>query len=250
MDLSLEDRVSERLAENHFPLGWTQRYMPCRRLDGLVTRDSIIREFSKDYDSGEHHGSQVRIDEGLINFIVSSGQKLLAISLISGIESSRLHKAMEVFRKWKYTDNELPVSPQDIRFPWSELKWGAIKQENFINNQWKFLVRIFDHNGSNLQVGTQEILPFRLVDTNRREGTFSDVWQVEIHKDQQKHPMRMVRPHRSSTRSRATLTLLNYSSMAVANWLLQRSKRSSYLLIIMDRRRQTFGRKKRRLSKT
>lgn len=208
MGLSLEDQVSERLAENHFPLGWTQKYMPWRRLDGLVTRSSIILEFSKDYDSDEQQGSQVRIDEGLINFIVNSGQKLLAISLISGIESFRLHKAMEVFWKSNYTDDQLPVTSQDVRFPWYQLKWGAIKKQNFTTNQWMFLVRIFDHNGSKLHVRNQEILPFRLVDQQRREGTFSDVWQVEIHEEQQKQPMQMVRSHRCSI-SRATLNLLN-----------------------------------------
>lgn len=205
VDLSLEDQVSDRLAENHFPLGWTQRYMPGRGLDGLVTRSSIIDEFSKDHNSDE----QVRVDAGLINFIVNSGQKLLAISLISGIESFRLHKAMDVFWKSNYTDDELPVTAQDIRFPWAQLKWGAIKKESFINNQWKFLVRVFDHKGSKLHVGNQEILPFRLVDQQRKEGTFSDVWQVEIHEEQQQQPMQMVLSHRYSNSSRATLTLLN-----------------------------------------
>lgn len=209
MDLSLEDQVSALLTENHFPSGWKQKYMPSRRLDGLITRSTIIREFLKDDDLDEYHGSQSRIDEGLISFIVTSGKKLFAISLISGIESSQLQRAMRVFWKSNYTDQKLPVTFGDPTFPQSQLKWGRMKMENFTDKQWKFLVPIIDHNGSHVRIGNREILPFCLVDDQRREGTFSNVWQVTIHEEQQGQPMQLVSSDLCWSRSSATLTQPN-----------------------------------------
>lgn len=221
--LELEDKVSARLTENHFPLGWRQKYMPSRCLNGLVTRSSIIREFLKDDDPGQHYGSQVAngIDEGLINFIVNSGQKLFAISLIIGIESRKLQEAMNVFRRFNYTDNNLPVTSRDTTFPWSQLKWRALKMENFTKEQWKFVVPMIDHDGSHIKLENRQILPFCLVNPHMREGAFSNVWQVEIHEEQQRQPMRMVCSHRRSTNSSAALTHLD-----VVRWKWQTGHRS------------------------
>ncbi|KAG8164703.1 hypothetical protein KVR01_004978 [Diaporthe batatas] len=189
--LSLEDQVSARLTQNHFPYGWKQKYMPSRRLDELVTRPAIIREFLKDDDSDERDASQARIDEDLITFIVTSGKKLFAISLAINIGSSPLHRTMKVFWKSNYTDQHLPVTLGDTKFPQSRLKWGPSKMENFTDMQWRYLVPMIEQNGSHIRIGNREILPFCLVDEQRREGTFSNVWQVRIHEEQQTEPMQM-----------------------------------------------------------
>lgn len=182
----LEDQIWDQFEENHFPYGWKQSYLPRGRLRELITRSSIIQEFTRGRD-------RTPVDGSLIGFILTSAQKLLAITLIAGITSSRLHQTMIIFKRFNFTDGQLPVTSEDQRFPWPTLKWSVVEQRRFKDSQWMFLVRILRDDGAIKKIGNQEILPFRLVNEQQITGAFSDVWKVAIHEAHQERPMRMVR---------------------------------------------------------
>lgn len=187
---TLKDQITHHFVESHFPLGWKRMYMPGNGLRELITRPSIIREFSRDLDPKE----QLQVDENLISFILTSAPKLLAITLIAGIDSSRLQGTMEIFQRSQFTDDQLPVTlnSEDKRFPWSALKWTASTKTAFKEMQWRFLVRVLSKEERIMELRAQEILPFHLVNEQRREGTFCDVWEVEVHEAHQKKPIRVV----------------------------------------------------------
>lgn len=198
--LPLDDQITARLVDSVFPHGWDQNYMPEKRLDPLITRSSVLQEFSRSYDD-ESDGpgqTQVNVDESLMNFILDHGKKVFAISLISGVIARSLHKTMKRFQQSQFDDSRLPVAFMDPnKPPWCYLQrtWSAANRMGFEKNQWKFLVHVFDDNQVEVDLKKQHILPFTLISEKRKEGTFSDVWQVAIHEAHQKQPMRMVRYH-------------------------------------------------------
>lgn len=224
-DLLLEDQIGLQFEEAHFPGGWEQKYLPEGRLSSLITGPSIIREFSRGLDSK----AQFPVDERLISFIRTDAQKLLAITLITGIGSSRLRKAMEIFLMYGLTDKMLPVSLEDERL-WRVLEWSAVERERFEETQWKFLVRIFREDEASIKIGNREILPFRLVNGQHLKGAFSDVWKVAIHKAHQEQPMRMVSLIIDATGHELT----RCSWTGVAGLLTQRSKRTRHSRIDED----------------
>lgn len=213
---ALENQIMHRVVESHFPLGCKKIYMPANRLREVITRSSIIREFSRDLDPKE----QLQLDENLISFILTSASKLLAITLITGIQSSRLHRTMRIFQKYLFTDDQLPVLSEDNIFPWSDLKWGDLEQRIFKEVQWYFLVRVFKKKEFIMELGGREILPFRLVNQRSQGGTFSEVLEVAIQEAHQEQPMRMVSPRLGSL----DLGLTGYRWTAVAGLPTQRSK--------------------------
>lgn len=190
----LDSRILDNLADANFPPGWPQKYMPEKALTGLFTKSVIIQAFSEDDDPDEQSRSKTHVDEELIQFVLLSAKKLLAISILSGLESKRLHRLMKAFMKSKITDSMLPITEKDILCPpWSQLPWSPIQLNNFQDSQWKFLVPVFRKDVVNMHIGNRSILPFRLINDKRFEGTFSDVWEVEIHAQHLEKPMRKVR---------------------------------------------------------
>ncbi|KAL1882795.1 hypothetical protein Daus18300_000433 [Diaporthe australafricana] len=190
--VGLASEILGKFAHSEFPPGWKEMYMPEGGLDELITRRSIIREFYGDENRKD-------VDESLIKFIRHSAKKVFAISLISNVESAKLRKAMKAFNASGFTDNKLPVDADDTTFPGPRLKWTAVQKKNFQDNQWRFLVPVFRENEVRLALGNRHILPFKLVGRERREGTFSDVWQVVIDKLHQETPMLMLNNGKRAT---------------------------------------------------
>lgn len=183
--LGLGDEILNKFAHSEFPPGYKDMYMPEGGLDELITRHSIIREI---YGNEDHKD----VDESLIKFIRQPAKKVFAISLLSGLESGKLRRAMRIFCESKFTDKQLPADANDTLFAGPRLKWNAVQKQAFQHHQWKFLVPVFQENEVRLALGNRYILPFKLVSNDRREGTFSDVWEVVVHKLHQKPPMLMV----------------------------------------------------------
>lgn len=163
--------------------------MPEGCLDRLITRDAIIREFSKDDEPDE----DPRIPEDLISFILQSAKKVLATSLWSGVESRQLQRAMKIFRFAAFKDSSLPVKVLDAReAPWSQLRWNNLKLKTFQETQWKFVVPIFSEKNIKLDLENRHILPFKSVEREVKTGGFSEVYEVTVHESHQKTPMRKV----------------------------------------------------------
>ncbi|ROV87924.1 hypothetical protein VSDG_09444 [Cytospora chrysosperma] len=185
----LEDQIVGSYKRAEFPPGWVQYYVPEGCLERLITKESIIREFTRnDKAGGEKHA-----DTDLLDYILRSARKLLAISLLTGVNGSELHKAMKMFKSSGIKDTKLPIKFTDpLEPPWSQQAqlWTAIKRNDFGEKQWRFLVPIFREDEIKLEIESLHILPFTLATTETKQGTFGNVWEVEIHESHLEKPMR------------------------------------------------------------
>ncbi|ROV94108.1 hypothetical protein VPNG_09346 [Cytospora leucostoma] len=174
--LDISTQILEHFVTSDFPPGWKQDYVPEGCLDQLITRDAIIREFSKDDEPDEN----IHIPEDLIRFILQSAKKVLATSLWSGVESRQLQRAMKTFRSAGFKDSSLPVKVLDPReAPWSQLKWNSVKFKTFQEMQWKFVVPIFSEDNIKLELENRHILPFKSVEREVKTGGFSEVYEFD-----------------------------------------------------------------------
>lgn len=187
----LADEISESLEPSTFPIGSVEHYMPEGHLERFITRDSITREFSRGWNPGQGDHS---IDPALIQFILESAKKVFAITLLSGIISKDLQITMDSLKSTPFKDIHLPIHNEDMEtLPWSRLAWAVANKKSFERKQWMFLAPVFYRNHLKIEIKSPSILPFALVPGKRRQGTFSDVWEVAIHECHQENPMRKVR---------------------------------------------------------
>lgn len=176
--------------------------MPEGDLRGLITRSAVIREFYK------HEGS-VPIDESLIHFVLNSAQKLMAITVLAGVDSSGLHTAMKIFQAREFDDKKLPIISED--FPCaSQLEWSDRTRTEFKRLQWMFLVPVLDEDFVLMAIREECILPFRLAaqQPGSEQHTMSPVCKVEINEAHIKPPLLMV--HTSESPHLFSLTSTNY----------------------------------------
>lgn len=186
----LEDQIVGSYERAEFPPGWGQDYVPEGCLERLITKESIIREFTRKDESG----GEKNVDEDLPDYVLRSAKKLLAISLLNGVNTRDLHRAMNIFKSSGFDDAKLPVnSTNQLESPWSELQWSAVKLRDFKEKQWKFLVPIFREKEIKLELESLHILPFTLATKDTKQGTFGNVWEVTIHESHLEKPMRKVR---------------------------------------------------------
>lgn len=198
----LEDQIVRNYVGAEFPPGWKQYYVPEGCLERLITKESITREFTRNDETG----GKKHVDEDLLDFILQSAKKLLAISLLTGVDTSNLHRAMKIFKSTGFKDTRLPIKSADtLEPPWSKLQWSIVKLGDFQEKQWRFLVPIFREDEIKLELENLHILPFTLAAKDKKEGTFSNVYEVQIHESHLQKPMRNVR--RNSNCSYALLVL-------------------------------------------
>lgn len=184
----LEDRIAKSFSYSAFPDGTKSPFIPRANVEDLVTYDSVRTELF-----GGSSAQSLAPDE-LINYVTSSAKKLFIISMLSNVTSSDLRKAMEKFKQHDFGDKNLPVLAEDFdNYPRCFEDWGILKKQNFKSGQWQLLVPVFPKEFEKMQLRPEHILPFTYVDSQRKEGTFGDVYQVTIHDSHQELPMRKVR---------------------------------------------------------
>lgn len=218
----LEDRILDSLVKSEFPPGWMQEYMPEGSLQGLISKQSVIREFSR---YGSFSGRR-RANRDLLEFILERAKTVFAISLFAGVNSNQLKRAMMVFKSNSFDDSRLlrespdPRDPQKL--PWSELNWTMVKLLNFSDTRWKFLVPVFQEDKIKYELESRSILPFTLAKEGCKQGAFSNVWKISIHESHLKEPMQKVRNTRDGLR-RKWYFLTFYSMMEATR--MQRLKK-------------------------
>ncbi|KAF2132922.1 HET-domain-containing protein [Dothidotthia symphoricarpi CBS 119687] len=142
----------------------------------------------------------------LVDFVETRAKKVFAICAF--IDLRPLHKAMTLFRRNNFSDQNLPIKPWSskkfksassngiqhdfvamegpVDAKTQDVLWAGrwAKIYDFQEAQWKFLAPIFriDKDHPSQDVG-KHILPFISKQTISREGAFGDVYQCEIHKD-------------------------------------------------------------------
>lgn len=191
--LSLGDQIVESLVVSTFPPGSHHVYMPEGHLDQLVTTQSIIWEFTGAPDVDFEGQNWAHVGEELIEYILMSAKKVFAISLICGVESSKLRKAMNTFKFTGFNDSNLPIqTTKSTEVPWSLLQWPVVMTQKFEQRQWMFLVPIFHTKFLRMELEPHEILPFALIKNERSQDSAEDLWEVSIHESHCEAPIRKV----------------------------------------------------------
>lgn len=204
----LEDQMSEALVASVFPEGYKREFIPNDKVEELVTERSVTQALLADEASDEPFrdeacGSMTVNDQthALVGFVLKSAKKLFMISLMCGMSGDRLRRAMESFHLHAFSDKDLPLTSSKSldHYAFRTRAWSALRRNLFMENQWKLLVPVFSPGFVRLHLEPEHILPFVHVASERREGTFGNVYQVTIHPSHQEDPVRMVRQLQSLT---------------------------------------------------
>lgn len=155
-------------------------FLPRGSLDEILTRDVLLEDF--DLEAAGADGSDDRHEE-LIEFILQRAKTLFAICVM--IDLGNLLRAMAAFKQANFSDQNLPVSREDIfgLSCFSELAWRHSDKFKFLETQWTFLAPVFSRMQINLE--PEHILPFTSLGKEVKEGTFGRVYQVTLHPSHQ-----------------------------------------------------------------
>jgi hypothetical protein len=166
-------------------------YLPENAIKELIVQGAIEQELAKiercptEYTARWNHERRSR----LATWIRNNARKVFAIVIRCDFEPFPLLLAMVVFQKHEFTDERLPmvdkVPGQDIFPPGI---WYRLKIDHFQENQWKFLAPVFIQQEYNYDLKPQCIFPFVSDGAIPKDGAFSSVYRVTIHKDHHEYP--------------------------------------------------------------
>jgi len=186
----LVDTILDRFvaATFHDP---NRQYLPENAIKEVLVQAAIEQELAKierfpieqtaKWDRGRR--SQ------LATWIRTKAPKVFAITIQCDFEPSHLLLAMAVFQTWGFTDERLPIDEkppsQQIFLPQI---WNQLKIVNFRENQWKCLAPVFVQQKYGYDLKAQCIFPFTSDGAQPKDGAFSSVYRVTIHKDHHEYP--------------------------------------------------------------
>ncbi|KAF5597857.1 serine threonine kinase [Fusarium pseudocircinatum] len=172
--------------------GAEKEYLPRGVLKKLITRETVYKEMNVE---------KTQRNELLVDFIVNSANKIFALTC-SIINGKNLYKAMKAFHAKGFDDESLPVErkksinaegyksavvdPRHDVFSSDAFKpklWTSLRLSDFYNKQWRFLAPAFDDKKLIYELDERLILPFKLVKSEAKQGTFGEIFQVEIHRE-------------------------------------------------------------------
>ncbi|KAF4488648.1 Mitogen-activated protein kinase kinase kinase 6 [Colletotrichum fructicola Nara gc5] len=194
---TLGDKLLVYLVESKFDV--RREFLPEGYIDKVISRSAIQDElFSGKKLDGD--------DESLINFIHAHAKKVFATAYcaLGSNAGSSLLDTMDYFRRLNFTDGALPINDiqkadktrkakTKLPFPFdfsddSRLQsvWRRMPVRSFYQHQWKFLAPVFSREKFHHTLHPDAILPFIWKNIVTKEGRFSKVHQVKIHKGHQK----------------------------------------------------------------
>ncbi|KAJ3962809.1 hypothetical protein N0V92_000497 [Colletotrichum tropicale] len=194
---SLGDQLFSYLVESKFDS--KREFLPEGYIDKVISHSAIQDElfFGMKLDGD---------DKALINFIHAHSKKVFATAYyaLGGVGGSSLLDTMVYFRRHNFTDRALPINDiqkvdetrkakSKLPFPFDfnedprlQRVWRRMHIRSFYQNQWKFLAPVFSRERFHHTLHPDVILPFVWNSTVTKEGRFSKVHQVEIHKGHQR----------------------------------------------------------------
>ncbi|KAF4835116.1 putative protein kinase [Colletotrichum tropicale] len=193
---TIGDQVINHLVES--PFDSNREFLPKRYINKIISREAIQEELFFDQALDEQ-------EKALVKFIHAHAKKVFAtVYLVLDGGGSLLLDTMRYFQQHNFTDRALPVknlqrvddarnSKTKLPFPFDFSQqqprlrriWSQIRVRSFYKNQWIFLAPVFTKNTFRHTLHPDIILPFTWKNTVVKEGRFSKVHQVEIHKDHQ-----------------------------------------------------------------
>jgi hypothetical protein len=159
-----------------------EKYMPADRLDELMTYDAVQEVISSGEMIKELSPEE---QKDLTDFIIRDAKNLFAISIWSGLTADELVLAMATFYNKDFKDEHLPVPDPPLHEAFEGPPWGKHQPttNHFCMNQWSFQVPVFKCEEMVYCLDEKVILPFkRIVGTGPKNGTFGQVFEVEIPK--------------------------------------------------------------------
>jgi hypothetical protein len=175
-----------------------QDFLPHGCIDILITEYAVIKElgFSEEESRKE---SNIK----LLSFILKDAKKIFAILLCAGFsnQSKDLRKAMTQFRKKSFGDASLPITSRTRhKVPFfgddetePQKPWDLVRTRNFCKEQWAFLAPVFSKERLDLELHSDDILPFIFKDDDVKSGAFGEVHRVTVHPSHQENPVTTVR---------------------------------------------------------
>ncbi|KAG9195323.1 hypothetical protein G6011_00444 [Alternaria panax] len=166
-------------------------YLPENAIKELIVQAAIEQELEKiEVYSKEH---TARWDCGrrtqLATWIRTKAPKVFTIAIQCGFEPFPLLLAMATFRKCGFTDDKLPMvdspPPQDVFHPHI---WNLLKIDSFKERQWRCLVPVFAQRQYDYDLKAECIFPFTSDGAVPKDGAFSSVYRVTVHKDHHEYP--------------------------------------------------------------
>jgi|SRR2546421_3013005 len=191
--MSLEDRIFNKFAKSKFGNEKEELYLPEGCINELVIEATIKETLKSSLDS-----LSVSEQKLFVEFIEQKAKKVFATAILASLRDYELCQAMRKFRDYGFVDDLLPIpnykSNSTARIPdaFSDKPWTEWKFFQFYNHQWKFLVPVFMKDQLKYNFERDCILPFKSVGSQPKEGTFGDVFEVEIHESHQKGHVFMV----------------------------------------------------------
>lgn len=163
-------------------------YLPEKSISKLISLDTIGEELEKIERSNSPEADKYdrEFRSRLALWILKNARKVFAITIQSELEASNLILSMRCFRKYGFGDDQLPIessAPSTTIFP--RQIWTIFKLENFYRNQWQFLAPVFTQSRYDYDLLAECIFPFTLDGAIPKDGAFSSVYRVKIHKDHQ-----------------------------------------------------------------
>lgn len=184
--VTLKEQLSDARIESCLD---RKRYVPESRIHELITENNIKAELNR---------LEIRVTTELMNFVLENAKRLFAILVYSNMT-----KKITGCCEHKFMDGHLPVIGPDAHngYRFSSLseqqpfgvsiddasvalwEWDkADFQVDFYENQWLFVVPVFNRTRYRYKFHREHILPFVSVGTEKeRSGGFSRVSPVTIH---------------------------------------------------------------------
>jgi hypothetical protein len=183
----LENQICDRFAISKFD-NLDQDFLPNDCIEQLVTTDNIMRELEFNDDKFPATDNQKEI----IAWIHTDAKTVFAISVQCSLSSSELLSSMELFQKCGFNNGSLPIENPRGRVGeppphFCSRVWTRARRYNFWKNQWKCLTPVFSPDQYDYNLSSECILPFTWKAETFKEGAFSRVYEVTIHKAHQKH---------------------------------------------------------------
>jgi len=166
-------------------------YLPENAIKELIVQRTIEQELDKIERSPKDQTAKWNRERRsqLATWIRIKAPKVFAITIQCDFEPSHLLLAMAIFQKGGFTDEKLPI---DDKPPSQHLFvpqiWNQLKIVNFRVNQWKCLAPVFIQQKYGYDLKAQCIFPFTSDGAQPKDGAFSSVYRVTIHKDHHEYP--------------------------------------------------------------
>ncbi|KAJ8129304.1 hypothetical protein O1611_g4328 [Lasiodiplodia mahajangana] len=163
----LRDEINDALVESTFDYG--RRFLPADSLRRLVTSENIRATIAC-------LGANDEETQSLVNFVLDDARKIFVI--IVNIGMVNVSEALQSLRKRGVTDRHLPI-PREL------MKCGGMEAQ-LANNECRHdaaLGAFMRSRGAEMVLDKRTILPLVRVGRDSRLGYFSEVYEVELHRD-------------------------------------------------------------------